>query len=138
MDNNICGGPDSGAGISDSSVPLSASAVQQVKAVIMLGDPRFVSGLSYGVGTCTAGGVSHIIAYVTLLTTDSLMPDLRASPAPMQTRSRSTVTLKIPSAAMETTPTTTSNTSAFTEKKLWHLLTASSRRTKIICSSKQI
>ncbi|EGU73779.1 hypothetical protein FOXB_15687 [Fusarium oxysporum f. sp. conglutinans Fo5176] len=41
MDNNICGGPDSGAGISDSSVPLSASAVQQVKAVIMLGDPRF-------------------------------------------------------------------------------------------------
>ncbi|KAG4260183.1 hypothetical protein FPRO03_02006 [Fusarium proliferatum] len=56
MDNNICGGPDSGAGISDSSVPLSASAVQQVKAVIMLGDPRFVSGLSYGVGTCTAGG----------------------------------------------------------------------------------
>ncbi|KAF5563748.1 acetylxylan esterase precursor [Fusarium phyllophilum] len=56
MDNNICGGPDSGAGISDSSVPLSASAVEQVKAVIMLGDPRFVSGLSYGVGTCTAGG----------------------------------------------------------------------------------
>ncbi|KAF5975520.1 putative acetylxylan esterase precursor [Fusarium bulbicola] len=56
MDNNICGGPDSGAGISDSSVLLSASAVQQVKAVIMLGDPRFVSGLSYGVGTCTAGG----------------------------------------------------------------------------------
>ncbi|QGI81314.1 hypothetical protein CEK25_008043 [Fusarium fujikuroi] len=56
MDNNICGGPDSGAGISDSSVPLSASAVQQVKAVIMLGDPRYVSGLSYGVGTCTAGG----------------------------------------------------------------------------------
>ncbi|KAH7255211.1 cutinase [Fusarium redolens] len=56
MDNNICGGPDSGAGVSDSSVPLSASAVQQVKAVIMLGDPRFVSGLPYGVGTCTAGG----------------------------------------------------------------------------------
>lgn len=58
MDNNICGGPDNGAGISDASVPLSASAVQQVKAVIMLGDPRFVSGLPYGVGTCKAGGVS--------------------------------------------------------------------------------
>lgn len=131
MDNNICGGPDSGAGISDSSVPLSASAVQQVKAVIMLGDPRFVSGLSYGVGTCTAGGVSHTPApYVTLLTIDSLMPDLQASPAPMQTRCRSTVTLRIPSAAMETTPTTTSNTSAFMEKKLWHLLTASSKGIK--------
>ncbi|KAM0347312.1 hypothetical protein ACHAPU_004831 [Fusarium lateritium] len=56
MDNNICGGPDLGASISDSSVPLSASAVQQVKAVIMLGNPRFVSGLPYGVGTCAAGG----------------------------------------------------------------------------------
>ncbi|KAG5658025.1 hypothetical protein KAF25_006976 [Fusarium avenaceum] len=56
MDNNICGGPDNGAGISDASVPLSASAVQQVKAVIMLGNPRFVSGLPYGVGTCKAGG----------------------------------------------------------------------------------
>jgi acetylxylan esterase len=58
MDNNICGGPDNGAGISDASVPLSASAVQQVKAVVMLGNPRFVSGLPYGVGTCNAGGVS--------------------------------------------------------------------------------
>ncbi|KAG5742403.1 hypothetical protein H9Q70_014723, partial [Fusarium xylarioides] len=56
MDNNCCGGPDSGAGISDSSVPLSASAIERVKAVIMLCDPRCVSGLSYGVGTCTAGG----------------------------------------------------------------------------------
>lgn len=136
MDNNICGGPDSGAGISDSSVPLSASAVQQVKAVIMLGDPRFVSGLSYGVGTCTAGGVSHIIApYVTLLTTESLMPDLRASLAPTQTRSRSTVTLRILSAATEMTPTTTSNMSAFMEKRPWHLLTASSKRIKRISSS---
>ncbi|RGP69723.1 acetylxylan esterase 2 [Fusarium sporotrichioides] len=56
MDNNICGGPDNGASISDSSVPLSASAVEQVKAVIMLGNPRFINGLAYGVGTCDAGG----------------------------------------------------------------------------------
>ncbi|KAJ4265281.1 hypothetical protein NW762_004566 [Fusarium torreyae] len=56
VDNNICGGPDSGAGISDASVPLSANAVKQVKAAIMLGNPRYVSGLAYGVGTCTAGG----------------------------------------------------------------------------------
>ncbi|RGP63223.1 acetylxylan esterase 2 [Fusarium longipes] len=56
MDNNICGGPDNGASISDSSVPLSASAVEQVKAVVMLGNPRFINGLAYGVGTCDAGG----------------------------------------------------------------------------------
>jgi uncharacterized protein YjaZ len=122
MDNNICGGPDSGAGISDSSVPLSASAVQQVKAVIMLGDPRFVSGLPYGVGTCTAGGVSHpIISYLTPLTIFSSMPALLASAVPMPTRSRYTVTLRIPSAVMEMTPTTTSNTSTFMAKTLWHL-----------------
>ncbi|CAF3619764.1 unnamed protein product [Fusarium graminearum] len=56
MDNNICGGPDNGASISASNVPLSASAVEQVKAVIMMGDPRFIHGLAYGVGTCDAGG----------------------------------------------------------------------------------
>ncbi|KAJ4007796.1 hypothetical protein NW766_009601 [Fusarium irregulare] len=56
MDNNICGGPDNGASISDSSVPLSASAVNQVKAVVMLGNPRYINGLAYGVGTCDAGG----------------------------------------------------------------------------------
>jgi hypothetical protein len=61
MDNNICGGPDNGASISDSSVPLSASAVEQVKAVIMLGNPRFINGLAYGVGTCDAGGVSQTV-----------------------------------------------------------------------------
>jgi hypothetical protein len=129
MDNNICGGPDSGAGISDSSVPLSASAVEQVKAVIMLGDPRFVSGLSYGVGTCTAGGVSHITGlHVTLLTACSLMRDLQASHAPTQARSRSTVTLRTRSAVTETTRTTTSNTLTFMERRLWHLLTASYER----------
>ncbi|QPC78063.1 hypothetical protein HYE68_008815 [Fusarium pseudograminearum] len=56
MDNNICGGPDNGASISGSNVSLSASAVEQVKAVIMMGDPRFIHGLAYGVGTCDAGG----------------------------------------------------------------------------------
>ncbi|KAI1071354.1 hypothetical protein LB507_011567 [Fusarium sp. FIESC RH6] len=56
MDNNICGGPDNGTSISDSTVPLSASAVNQVKAVVMLGNPRYINGLAYGVGTCDAGG----------------------------------------------------------------------------------
>ncbi|KAM6525797.1 hypothetical protein FALCPG4_011332 [Fusarium falciforme] len=56
MHNAICGGGDSGAGISDTAVPITASAVAQVKAAILLGDPRYVSGLAYGVGTCTSGG----------------------------------------------------------------------------------
>ncbi|KAM5343700.1 hypothetical protein ACJ41O_012237 [Fusarium nematophilum] len=56
MHNAICGGGDSGAGISDTAVPISASAVEMVKAAILLGDPRYVSGLAYGVGTCTSGG----------------------------------------------------------------------------------
>ncbi|KAF7559864.1 hypothetical protein G7046_g4283 [Stylonectria norvegica] len=56
MDNALCGGGDPGAGISDTSVPISASAVSMVKAAILMGDPRYVSGLAYGVGTCRAGG----------------------------------------------------------------------------------
>ncbi|KAJ4317076.1 hypothetical protein N0V84_007529 [Fusarium piperis] len=56
MHNAICGGGDSGAGISDTAVPITTSAVAKVKAAILLGDPRYVSGLAYGVGTCTSGG----------------------------------------------------------------------------------
>ncbi|KAF4464886.1 acetylxylan esterase [Fusarium albosuccineum] len=56
MDNAFCGGGDPGSGISDTSVPITASAVAKVKAAIFLGDPRYVSGLAYGVGTCKAGG----------------------------------------------------------------------------------
>lgn len=59
MDNAICGGGDPGSGISDTAVPITASAVAKVKAAILLGDPRYVSGLAYGVGTCTSGGVSE-------------------------------------------------------------------------------
>lgn len=58
MDNAFCGGGDSSAGITDTSVPLSDAAVSAIKAAIFMGDPRFVSGLSYEVGTCEAGGVS--------------------------------------------------------------------------------
>lgn len=64
MHNAICGGGDSGAGISDTAVPITASAVAQVKAAILLGDPRYVSGLAYGVGTCTSGGVSEFREYL--------------------------------------------------------------------------
>lgn len=59
MDNALCGGGDSGSGISDTSVPISAAAIKQIKAAIFMGDPRYVYGFSYEVGTCRAGGVSQ-------------------------------------------------------------------------------
>lgn len=60
MDDALCGGGDSGADITSTAVPLTASAVNMVKAAIFMGDPRYVAGLSYDVGTCTAHGVSII------------------------------------------------------------------------------
>jgi acetylxylan esterase len=58
MDNALCGGGDSGAGISNTAVPISASAVNMIKAAIFMGDPRYRAGLPYNVGTCSAQGVS--------------------------------------------------------------------------------
>ncbi|ROV98035.1 hypothetical protein VMCG_06985 [Cytospora schulzeri] len=56
MDDALCGGGDTAEGVASTSVPLSSAAVSMVKAAIFMGDPRFVSGLSYEVGTCEAGG----------------------------------------------------------------------------------
>ncbi|KAK3343151.1 cutinase-domain-containing protein [Neurospora tetraspora] len=56
MDNAVCGGPDTGSGITSSTPGINASALNQVKAVIMMGNPRYRAGLSYNVGTCTAYG----------------------------------------------------------------------------------
>lgn len=58
MDAVLCGGGDPNQGVTDTAVQLSAAAVSQVKAAIFMGDPLFRAGLSYEVGTCTAGGVS--------------------------------------------------------------------------------
>jgi len=52
FDNALCGGAGS---------TLSGSALQAVKAAILMGDPRYVAGLSYNVGTCQAQGVSHAV-----------------------------------------------------------------------------
>lgn len=57
MDDALCGGGDPDEGISSTAVPLSASAVNMIKAAIFMGDPRYIYGLSYEVGTCRAGGV---------------------------------------------------------------------------------
>ncbi|KAL2163869.1 hypothetical protein VTH06DRAFT_3079 [Thermothelomyces fergusii] len=47
MDNAYCGG---------AGATLSGNALNAVKAAIFLGDPHYVSGLPFNVGTCQAGG----------------------------------------------------------------------------------
>ncbi|KAL2758912.1 carbohydrate-binding module family 1 protein [Sodiomyces alcalophilus JCM 7366] len=56
MDNALCGGTDPGSGISDPTVPINASALNAIKAAILMGSPRYRSGLQGNVGTCTAQG----------------------------------------------------------------------------------
>ncbi|RHZ58382.1 putative acetyl xylan esterase (Axe1) [Aspergillus thermomutatus] len=56
MDDALCGGGDPNQGYTNTAVPLSASAVNMIKAAIFMGDPRFIAGLSYEVGTCKAAG----------------------------------------------------------------------------------
>ncbi|KAI0908959.1 cutinase-domain-containing protein [Ustulina deusta] len=47
MDNALCGG---------AGATLTGNALAAVKAAIFMGDPHNIAGLSYNVGTCTAGG----------------------------------------------------------------------------------
>ncbi|KAH7360299.1 putative acetyl xylan esterase [Rhexocercosporidium sp. MPI-PUGE-AT-0058] len=56
FDNAFCGGGDTNIGLSDTSVPIQASAINMIKAAIFMGDPRYIPGLSYNVGTCRASG----------------------------------------------------------------------------------
>ncbi|OBT68397.1 hypothetical protein VE03_02813 [Pseudogymnoascus sp. 23342-1-I1] len=56
FDDAFCGGGDTNEGISDTSIPIQASAVNMIKAAIFMGDPRYIPGLSYNVGTCQASG----------------------------------------------------------------------------------
>ncbi|KAJ5789208.1 Leucine carboxyl methyltransferase eukaryotic [Penicillium psychrosexuale] len=56
MDAALCGGGVPNQGYTNTAVQLSTSAVGMVKAAIFMGDPLYVAGLSYDVGTCAAGG----------------------------------------------------------------------------------
>jgi len=60
MDNALCGGDDANIGLTNTAVPISAAAVSMVRAAIFMGDPRYIPGLSYNVGTCQASGVSPL------------------------------------------------------------------------------
>ncbi|KAI1500454.1 carbohydrate esterase family 5 protein [Biscogniauxia marginata] len=55
MDDAFCGGPD-GSSMSETASPLPADVGEHVAALIFMGDPRNVPGLSYNVGTAQAGG----------------------------------------------------------------------------------
>jgi acetylxylan esterase len=57
-DNAFCGGPDINQGYSQTSPAFSAAALNQIKAVIEMGNPRYVYGVSYQVGTCRTQGFS--------------------------------------------------------------------------------
>lgn len=69
MDNAFCGGGDSNIGLSNTAVPISAAALNQIKAVIFMGNPRYRAGLPYNVGTCSAQGVGafHTISLYNIL-----------------------------------------------------------------------
>ena len=89
MDVNVCGGGDPNQGYRNTAVPLSSSAIQMVKAAILMGDPLFHWGLPYEVGTCRAGGVrsspaSHTIFGIIRLICSSV----RRPPIRIQLRAR--------------------------------------------------
>lgn len=50
MDNALCGG---------AGATLTGNALKAVKAAIFMGDPHYVNGLPYNVGTCRNKGVSY-------------------------------------------------------------------------------
>jgi acetylxylan esterase len=64
MDDALCGGGDPDEGLTSTAVTLSSSAVNMIAAAIFMGDPRFIAGLSYEVGTCAAGGVSPLLYHL--------------------------------------------------------------------------
>ncbi|KAL2813906.1 Acetylxylan esterase At 0.90 angstrom resolution [Aspergillus granulosus] len=56
LDATLCGGGVPIEGITNTTVPLTPSAVDMVRAAIFMGEPLFRAGLPYSVGTCAAGG----------------------------------------------------------------------------------
>ena len=78
MDDAFCGGGDSNEGLSSTAIPIQASAVNQIKAAIFMGDPRYIKGLPYEVGTCAAQGVSLSPIYID---SDSLLTIIVRTPS---------------------------------------------------------
>jgi hypothetical protein len=109
-DNAFCGGPDSGQGYSQTTPAFSAAALNQIKAVIEMGNPRYVYGVSYQVGTCRTQGFSArpsgYSCSVSTIQSQIMISwsDIRHS---QQARSRATATAPTRTAAPVTMPTST-------------------------------
>ncbi|KAK1768615.1 hypothetical protein QBC33DRAFT_384661 [Phialemonium atrogriseum] len=64
MDDSFCGGPD-GSSLNLTGTLISDAVAKDVASNILMGDPRYVAGLSFNVWNTTAGGVStHIHRYI--------------------------------------------------------------------------
>lgn len=105
---------------------MSAGALSQIKAVILQGDPAYVSGLSYNVGTCKAGGVS--LPFPASERTcpggpadlqTSSTPARPASCVPRPRRYSPTVTLQTRTAATEAMQRLTKDTEPSTVQRHW-------------------
>ncbi|KAF3933544.1 hypothetical protein ABW19_dt0201193 [Dactylella cylindrospora] len=55
-ENAFCGGGDTNIGLSNTAIPIQASALNMIKAVILMGSPRFTTPAPYNVGSCTQQG----------------------------------------------------------------------------------
>ncbi|PGH01951.1 hypothetical protein AJ80_08933 [Polytolypa hystricis UAMH7299] len=53
MNNALCGGGDPNQGVTGTSMLVTSD---QVKAIVLMGDPRHTPGMSFNVGTATAPG----------------------------------------------------------------------------------
>jgi len=56
FDDAYCGGGDTNEGLSSTAIPISTAAQAKIAAAIFMGDPRYIHGLPYQVGTCAAQG----------------------------------------------------------------------------------
>lgn len=130
MDNAVCGGGDTNVGLTDKAVPINASAIAQIKAVILMGNPRYIPNLPYNVGTCRASGVSRSMGFE-LMSGHDVNPECSLPPvhpdlfALRVIRSKTIATQQIPTAAMETTNKLTRTTAMSTDKGRNNLFLAS-------------
>jgi acetylxylan esterase len=72
VDDAYCGGVDTYAGIASATIPIAPFALQEIAAAVMFGDPRFVAGESYSIGTCNASGVRDFHRVLVMLLTRRL------------------------------------------------------------------
>jgi alpha-beta hydrolase superfamily lysophospholipase len=120
-DNAFCGGPDANQGYSTTTPAFSAAAMNQIKAVIEMGNPRFRSGVAYQVGTCKTQGFSPRPQGYSCSVRIRCQNVLKRNPKLIrinspQARSKATATARTPTAAPATTQTCTRATAKSTAR----------------------